>query len=276
MDAVWPGIAIEQSNLTVQIAALRRVLDEGRNGESCIQTVQGRGYRLDPGVTEQPEAHRDSPSVPIAAPEPRLPPGRPFQRWPIAAGAVAAAVALLLVAVWAGGWFSGPRPPHRLSLIVLPFANLGGDAKDDYLADGITDGLTTALAHIPGSFVIARATAHTYRGKAEDIRTIGRDLNVRYVVRGSVQRFGQVLRVNAELGSTETSAQLWSDSFDQKIDDLAAGQEEIVIRMRAASPTSRPRAACASGQPILMRSTSFCGRAPSGCCRQRRIPSPRR
>ena len=87
---------------------------------------------------------------------------------------------------------------------------------------------------VPGAFVIARATAATYRSKTEDIRRIGRDLNVRYVVRGSIQRFGQVLRVNAELGSTETGAQLWSDSFDQKITDLAAGQEQIVVRMRRA------------------------------------------
>ena len=98
----------------------------------------------------------------------------------------------------------------------------------------MTDDLTTALSHIPGAFVISRATANTYRGKAEDIRTIGRDLNVRYVVRGGIRRFGQVLRVNAELGSTESGGQLWSDTFDQKIEDLAAGQEQIVTRMRGA------------------------------------------
>jgi TolB-like protein len=125
-------------------------------------------------------------------------------------------------------------PAPRLSLIVLPFENVGSDATDNYLAAGITDDLTTALSHIPGTFVISRSTAATYRGKPEDIRRIGRDLNVRYVVHGSVQRFGQVLRVNAELGSTETGGQLWSDSFSQQVADLAAGQEQIVIRMRSA------------------------------------------
>jgi TolB-like protein/DNA-binding winged helix-turn-helix (wHTH) protein/cytochrome c-type biogenesis protein CcmH/NrfG len=238
MDAVWPGIIVELSNLTVQIAALRRVLDEGRSGESCIQTVQGRGYRIDLGATQATKAPFSPPPEPMAEPvsvaEARTPGRAPIWRWPIAAAAGVATVALLLVAVWAGGWFSGPRAPHRLSLIVLPFVNLSGDPKDDYLADGITDDLTTRLAHIPGAFVISRATAYAYRGKGEDIRRFARDLEVRYVVRGSMRRLGDALRVNAELGSTETSAQLWSDSFDQKITDLAGGQEQIVIRMRAA------------------------------------------
>ena len=127
-------------------------------------------------------------------------------------------------------------PPNapRLSLVVLPFDNLGGDASDDYLVAGITDDLTTALSHIPGTFVISRTTAYSFRGKAEDIRRIGRNLGVRYVIQGSVRRAGPILHVNAELGSTETGAQLWSDGFDQKVADLALGQEQIVVRMRGA------------------------------------------
>ncbi len=144
---------------------------------------------------------------------------------------------LLVAGAGVGAWFwrehTTANAP-RLSLVVLPFENVGGDDADNYLVTGVTDDLTTALSHVPGAFVIWRATANTYRGKAEDIRTIGRDLNVRYVVRGGIRRLGQVLKVNAELGSTESSAQLWSDSFDQKIEELAAGQEQIVIRMRGA------------------------------------------
>jgi class 3 adenylate cyclase/TolB-like protein len=152
---------------------------------------------------------------------------------------VIATIAVFMVAAaGAGAWFwrehTGANAPLPLSLVVLPFENTGGEAADNYLAVGITDNLTTLLSHIPGAFVIARATAYTYRGKAVDIRQIGRDLNVRYVVRGSIQRLGDVLKVNAELGSTETGAQLWSDSFDQKISDLAAGQEQIIIRMHSA------------------------------------------
>jgi adenylate cyclase len=153
--------------------------------------------------------------------------------------AIAAASLVVLFGAGAGTWFwyghtPASAPPPSLSLVVLPFDNLGGEPDDDYLVAGVTDDLTTALSHIPGTFVISRATAYSYRGKAEDIRRIGRDLGVRYVVRGSLRRLGSMLRVNAELSSTETGAHLWSDSFDQKVADLASGQEQIVIRMRAA------------------------------------------
>ena len=117
---------------------------------------------------------------------------------------------------------------------MLPFDNLAGNSSDDYLAAAVTDDLTAELSHIPGAFVISRTTAYTYRGKPEDIRQIGNELAVRYVVHGSVQRLGQMLRVTAELASTETGAQLWTDSFDQPIDDLAAGEQQIVVRMRSA------------------------------------------
>jgi class 3 adenylate cyclase/TolB-like protein len=151
---------------------------------------------------------------------------------------VVAVAVLAVLGAGAGALFwrehSQANGPPPLSVVVLPFDNVGGEAADSYLATGVTDDLTAALSHIPGAFVISRATAYTYRGKTEDIRRIGRDLNVRYVVRGSMQRFAQRLKVTAELSSTETGARLWSDSFEQNVSDLAAGQEQIVIRMRAA------------------------------------------
>lgn len=130
-----------------------------------------------------------------------------------------------------------PRPSFarpRLSIVVLPFELLGGDPGDGYLADGITEDLTTDLSHVPGSFVIARASAYAYRGKATDVRRIGTELGVRYAVTGSVRRIGSTLRVNAQLISTESGAQLWSDRFDQAINDLAKGQEATILRLRAA------------------------------------------
>jgi TolB-like protein/DNA-binding winged helix-turn-helix (wHTH) protein len=234
MTAVWPGTIVEEANLAVQISALRRALDVGRNGESCIQTVAGRGYRFVPRVTRDQQTHPalvPAPSVSVAVAA--MPSRRP-RRWLILVLAGVTAAVLIVAFTWHGGWPRRQSSLPRLSLVILPFDNLSSDSNDDYLATGITDGLTTALSHIPGAFVIARGTANTYRSKAEDIRKIGQDLNVRYAVRGSVQRFGEVLRVNAELGSTETGVQLWSDSFDQPIADLAAGQEQTVIRMRAA------------------------------------------
>jgi adenylate cyclase len=135
------------------------------------------------------------------------------------------------------GQVATPKPTFarpRLSIVVLPFELLGGDPADRYLADGITEDLTTDLSHVPGTFVIARASAYSYRGKATDVRRIGAELGVRYVVTGSVRRLGTMLRVNAQLISTESGAQLWSDRFDQPISELAGGQDQIIIRLRAA------------------------------------------
>jgi TolB-like protein/DNA-binding winged helix-turn-helix (wHTH) protein len=125
-----------------------------------------------------------------------------------------------------------PSAP-RLSLVVLPFKHIGDDPRDTYLADGITDDLTTDLSHIAQAFVIARETAYTYRGKATDVRQIGRELGVRYVLEGSVRRIDATLKVNAQLISAETGAHLWSDRFDEEISELGAGQEQVVTRMRA-------------------------------------------
>ena len=145
---------------------------------------------------------------------------------------------MVLGAGTGAAWFWGARTTGdarpRFSLVVLPFENLSGDPNDNYLVAGITDDLTGDLSHIPGAFVIGRASAYAYEGKAVDVRQIGRELRVRYAVQGSARRAGPMLRVNAHLVSTETVSQLWSDHFDQPIGNLAAGQEQIVIRMRAA------------------------------------------
>ena len=119
----------------------------------------------------------------------------------------------------------------RLSIVVLPFENLSGDPKDNYLADGITEDVTTDLSLVIGMFVIARKSAYTYRSKAVDVRKLGEELGVRYVLQGSVRKLGDTLHVNAQLIATETGAHLWADRFDQKLDDLSAGQEAIVDRI---------------------------------------------
>jgi TolB-like protein/DNA-binding winged helix-turn-helix (wHTH) protein len=235
MDAVWPGLAVEPNNLTVQIAALRRVLDEGRNGESCIQTVPGRGYRLVLGVTAAtPEAPPDPAPLSAALSQPGARPVWFARHWRIAAASAVSAVTLLLVAIWQADWLSTAPAPHRLSLVVLPFTSLSADPKDDYLADAVTDDLTSDLSHIPGAFVIASASAYSYRGKSLDIRKIGSELGVRFAVLGSVRRLGETLHVDVQVDSTETGAQLWSDRFDQPLSDLATGQEAAIIRMRSA------------------------------------------
>jgi TolB-like protein len=123
-----------------------------------------------------------------------------------------------------------PSPPH-LSIVVLPFANLSGDPAQDYFVDGVTESLTTDLSRISGSFVIGRHTAFTYKGKAADLKQIGRVLNVRYVLEGSVQRSGNRLRVNVQLIDAATCTHLWAERFDKPMADLFDMQDEIVSRL---------------------------------------------
>jgi class 3 adenylate cyclase/TolB-like protein/Tfp pilus assembly protein PilF len=118
----------------------------------------------------------------------------------------------------------------RLSIVVLPFANLSGDAEQDYFADGITDDLTTDLSHV-FDFVIARNTAMTYKGKAVDMKAIGRELGVRYALEGSVRRVGETITLNAQLISTETGAHVWADRFEGERSQLGKLQVAFVARL---------------------------------------------
>ncbi len=141
--------------------------------------------------------------------------------------------ALLATLVWYRSHFrvTAVEPP-RLSVVVLPFQNLGGTPAENYLAEGLTHDLTSDLAHLPNAFVIAYSSARSYGRDPVDVRQVGRELGVRYAVEGSVQRIGDTLRVSAELVSTESGKQLWTDRFDEPFADLAAGREQVLGRMR--------------------------------------------
>ena len=141
-------------------------------------------------------------------------------------------------AVKTGSGLSAPKAfvpekagPPRLSIVVLPFANIGGDPEQEYFVDGVTESLTTDLSRISGSFVIGRNTAFTYKGKHIDLKQVGHELNVRYVLEGSVQRSGNRLRVNVQLIDAETGAHLWAERFDKPVADLFDMQDEIVARL---------------------------------------------
>jgi adenylate cyclase len=252
MDRIWQGAAVEENNLTVQISALRRVLDAGRGGESCIQTVPGRGYRFLPhvkpvyaAVTGSDTADwnaADSAAVPPtsdAAQEARtdltaqVPRRRSWQR--VLGSAIALSIPVFIsVAVLV--WYTS-RPPikaaerPRLSVVIMPFDNLSGDPADDYLADSVTGEVTTDLSRVPTMFVISQASAEHYRGKSDDPIAIGQQLGVRYLVKGSVRKLGDTVRVNAQLIATETGQQLWADRFEKKLNELSSGQDEIVVRI---------------------------------------------
>jgi TolB-like protein/class 3 adenylate cyclase len=124
--------------------------------------------------------------------------------------------------------------PPRLSMVVLPFANIGGGLEQEHFVDGVTESLTTDLSRIRGAVVIARNTAFTYKGKPLDVRAIGRELNVRYVLEGSVQRSGNRMRVNVQLIDAETGNHLWAERFDKPLADLFDMQDEIVARLAGA------------------------------------------
>ncbi|MEW9586750.1 hypothetical protein [Paraburkholderia sp. DGU8] len=125
-------------------------------------------------------------------------------------------------------WVS--RAP-RFSIVVLPFANVGGNPEQEYFADGVTDSLTTDLSRIPGAFVIAHNSALSYKGKPVGARQIGRELRVRYVMEGSVQSIGNRVRVNAQLVDAGTGAHLWAERFDTLRADVFDMQDEIIARL---------------------------------------------
>jgi adenylate cyclase len=131
----------------------------------------------------------------------------------------------------AGVATNAPAEAARLSIVVLPFANLSGDPGQDYLVDALTDELTTSLARIRDSFVIARNTAMTFKGKPVDAKAIGKDLRVRYVLEGSVQPSGNQMRVNAQLIDAESGAHLWAEQFDTPRADLLQTQDAIVTHL---------------------------------------------
>jgi TolB-like protein/class 3 adenylate cyclase/Flp pilus assembly protein TadD len=148
---------------------------------------------------------------------------------------------------------SQPAVTPRLSIVVLPFANLGNDPDQQYFADGITEDLTTDLSRIAGMFVISRNTAFTYKDKRVDTKQIGRELGVRYILEGSVRRSGNQVRVNAQLIDAGTDAHLWAERFDYDVSDLFALQDEVTNRIaitlnleligaEAARPTEHPEA----------------------------------
>jgi adenylate cyclase len=156
---------------------------------------------------------------------------------------LAIGIAALLLLIGSFGWWfiNAKRPPAmasdapaeaaRLSIVVLPFTNLSNDPAQDYFADGVTENLTTDLSRVHNSFVIARNTAFTFKDTKLDAKAIGRELNVRYVLEGSVQRDASRVRVNVQLIDAESGAHLWADRFEEDVVDLFKLQDEVVARL---------------------------------------------
>jgi len=155
------------------------------------------------------------------------------------------AILATLVSVGVAGlpmWRDQSDLAPRASIVVLPFENFSGDPAETYFADAITDDLTTDLSRLPGTFVISRATAFTYKGKAVDARQVGREFGVRYALEGSIRRVGTLVQTNAQLIDTATAAHIWADRFENEISDLYALQQAITGRIAASLDIQLARA----------------------------------
>jgi TolB-like protein len=200
--AAWPGLAVEDSNLTVQIAALRRLFAESAGVGDWIETLPRRGYRY-----VGPAVAKSETGAEAAAP------GSP---------------ALV--------------PPDKPSLAVLPFANLSGDPEQGYFADGMVDDIITGLSRIKWLFVIARNSTFTYKNRAVDVKQVGRELGVRYVLEGSLRKLADRVRVTAQLIDAGTGAHVWAERYDRRSNDIFALQDEIALSVVGAIEPSLRRA----------------------------------
>ena len=196
MDTVWPGVVVEENNLSVQIGTLRRLL-----GSDVITTVAGRGYVF---TATLPETLKSA-------------------VLPAHATMVGAAVSRPLA------------PPLAMaSLAVLPFTNASGDPEQDYFIDGVVDDITRALSHVRSFFVIARSSSFTYRGRTVDAPQVGRELGVRYVVEGSFRQAGARLRMGVQLVEAATARVVWGQRFEGLREDVFDLQDQITAQVAAA------------------------------------------
>jgi adenylate cyclase len=215
--------------------------------EDAYRQVRGR---LDLAVTDLGQTQLKNIAEPIrvyslqvgvpAQAKPAMPTGPPAAKRRSALAPLAAGIAALLIMIAGSGWYflaggrSTPPGAARLSIVVLSFTNLSNEPAQDYFADGVTENLTTELSRLHNSFVIARNTAFTFKGKNVDAKAIGKELGVRYVLEGSVQRDANRVRVNAQLIDAESGAHLWADRFDEDVADLFKLQDEVVARLARA------------------------------------------
>ena len=196
IDAAWPRLAVEDSNLSVQIAAVRRALAEQADGADWIETLPRRGYRyVGPPI---PIVNGDVPA--LSAPAPSL------------------------------------IPAERPSVVVLPFASSGAGAKNERFTDGMVEDVIAALSRFKSLFVIARNSSFEYKGRTVNIKRVGRELGVRYVVEGGVRKTGRRLRVSVQLVDAENGYQLWSERYDRELEDVFDVQDEIVRAIVAVLP----------------------------------------
>ncbi len=205
IDRVWPGLVVTENNLSVQVSALRRLL-----GPQTLVNVPGRGYQFMLAVT----AGAQSAPVSVVPSEVEDVASRNRRKGdPTLEDQQITPAALAL--------------PDKPSIAVLPFLNLSSDPQQDYFADAICEDITTELSRFRALFVIARNSAFTYKGRAMDVRTVSKELGVRYLLEGSVRRAGERVRVTAQLIDAHSGNHLWAEKYDRVLEDVFAMQEEV-------------------------------------------------
>ena len=188
LETVWGGRIVSESTITSHINAARTAIGDSGQEQRFIRTVARKGFRFVGLVTE-------SASRPEAT--------EPSARQP------------------------GPPLPDKPSIAVLPFVNLSGDAEQDYFADGMVEDIITALSHIRWMFVIARNSSFTFKGQSSDVKQIGRELGVRYVLEGSVRRAADRVRITGQLVDAGTGGHLWAERYEGALDNVFALQDRI-------------------------------------------------
>ena len=265
MRALWPGLVVEENNLSQTISSLRRALGDEPTGSRYIQTVARRGFRFIAAVTALPNVDAvAAPPALVAVPDasvvtgaPRAGPQRRRQsdqrRWLglLLAGGVATGLA-------GAGWWAWRRQPApagdatalRATLAVLPFKPLAAESRDELLEVGMADSLITRLSTVPGLVVRSVGSVRRYAGAEQDPVRAARDLDVAWIVDGSLQRRGEQLRVTARLLRASDGAAAWSDSFDAKFTGVFDMQDLISARvMQALAPRLEASARVAPGLP---------------------------
>ena len=197
IDVVWSGRIVSESTLTSHINAVRKAIGDSGDEQRLLRTIARKGYRFVADVRETDASEMASPARPIQSLAPALSP----------------APALTL--------------PDRPSIAVLPFLNLSGDPSQDYFVDGVVDDIISALSRMRWLFVIARNSSFTYKGRAVDVKQVGRDLGVRYILEGSIRKAASRVRITGQLVDASSGATLWSERFESALDDIFELQDQM-------------------------------------------------
>jgi adenylate cyclase len=233
LTAIWGGRIVSESTLTSRINAVRKAVGDSGEAQRVVRTIARKGLRFIAEVREARDAGNEPGGEPIAAARP-APTAEP-------------AAAL----------------PDRPSVAVLPFTNMSGDVEQEYFADGIVEDIITALSRYPSLLVVARNSTFAYKGRAYDIRQVGRALGVGYVLEGSVRAAGGRIRVTAQLIEADTSNHLWADRYQRDLADVFAVQDEItesVVTAIAPAITAAERQRALRRAPASLDAWSACQR----------------